>query len=37
MGSFVNRRALTVIAWVVVALIVTLNLALITLTVTGAG
>ncbi|WP_188540206.1 Nramp family divalent metal transporter [Kocuria dechangensis] len=37
MGSFVNRRALTGIAWVVVALIVTLNLALITLTVTGAG
>lgn len=36
MGAFVNRAALTVAAWVVVALIVSLNLALIILTVTGA-
>ncbi len=37
MGNFVNRKALTVIAWGVVALIVALNLALIVLTATGAG
>ncbi|STX33316.1 Manganese transport protein MntH [Kocuria rosea] len=36
MGAFVNKTALTVAAWVVVALIVSLNLALIILTVTGA-
>ena len=36
MGAFVNKVALTVAAWVVVALIVSLNLALIILTVTGA-
>ena len=37
MGSFVNRTALTMVAWVVVALIVALNLALLVLTATGAG
>jgi manganese transport protein len=37
MGSFVNKKVLTVIAWVVVALIVSLNLALIILTAIGAG
>jgi manganese transport protein len=36
MGAFVNKVALTVAAWVVVALIVSLNLALIILTATGA-
>ena len=36
MGVFVNKVALTVAAWVVVALIVSLNVALIILTVTGA-
>ena len=36
MGAFVNKVALTVDAWVVVALIVSLNLALIILTATGA-
>lgn len=37
MGTFVNKTVLTVLAWVVVALIVALNVALIVLTVTGAG
>ena len=36
MGVFVNKVALTVAAWVVVALIVSLNVALIILTVAGA-
>lgn len=37
MGAFVNKTVLTVAAWVVVALIVALNVALIVLTVTGQG
>jgi manganese transport protein len=37
MGAFVNRRALAWTAWVVVALIVALNLALLVLTATGSG
>jgi manganese transport protein len=37
MGGFANRRSLRLFAWVVVALIVSLNIALIVLTVTGAG
>lgn len=37
MGGFANTRSLRVLAWVVVALIVSLNIALIVLTVTGAG
>ena len=37
MGGFVNSRPLRVLAWVVVGLIVTLNIALIFLTATGAG
>lgn len=35
MGSFVNGRAIRWVAWVVTALIVLLNLALIVLTITG--
>lgn len=37
MGGFANTRTLRLLAWVVVALIVSLNIALIVLTVTGAG
>lgn len=37
MGRYVNTRTLKLAAWVVVALIVLLNLALIALTVLGAG
>jgi manganese transport protein len=37
MGGFANARWLRVVAWVVVVLIVSLNIALIVLTVTGAG
>ena len=37
MGTFANTGSLRVLAWTVVALIVSLNLALIVLTVTGAG
>jgi manganese transport protein len=36
MGRFANSRALTVISWVVVALIIALNLALVPMTVAGA-
>lgn len=35
MGRFVNPRALQAVAWIVVALIVALNVALIAITVTG--
>jgi manganese transport protein len=37
MGPLANRPLLSVLAWVVVALIVALNLALIFLTLSGAG
>jgi Mn2+/Fe2+ NRAMP family transporter len=37
MGDFANPRWLRLIAWVVVVLIVSLNIALIVLTATGAG
>ena len=35
MGTDVNRRITTVLAWCVAAVIITLNIALIYLTVTG--
>jgi manganese transport protein len=37
MGQFANPRPLTAAAWVVVALIIALNLALVALTLTGAA
>ncbi|AXH95942.1 Nramp family divalent metal transporter [Ornithinimicrobium avium] len=37
MGVFVNRACVSVVAWVVVALIVALNLALLVLTAAGGG
>ncbi|MGV8909534.1 MAG: Nramp family divalent metal transporter [Propionicimonas sp.] len=37
MGGFANSGPLRILAWVVVGLIVSLNIALIVLTVTGAG
>lgn len=37
MGGFVNKTGLALMAWVVIALIVALNLALLVLTATGAG
>ena len=37
MGEHANSRPLTVLAWAVVGLIIALNLALVWLTVTGAG
>lgn len=37
MGEHTNRRALTLVAWVVIALVIALNLALVVLTVLGWG